>query len=379
MKMGWKRWLISLTIDSRANSAILNSLANLWSSVLPEFHCPMHFVASLTRDPTEIRRLARLWRESGDTRNPFRHVLVSAIFTKPNTLSLIRQMKEDGLIEQVTFDSGGFFVQMGKITYEEMYWRLLQFYREHSWADWYTLPDYMPLSTDDEATSWYKTRRSANGSRRFFEEMPSSQQSRALPVIQGRTEEQIEYCLKTFLPLDVQRFGFGSFGTNGKESSANLLTTESLEFVSYIAKVLQEQQKSLHAFGVGTPPIVYLLHCAGVSSFDSIGWMKTAGFGKVYLPFIRAYNITYDDTGARGMKQATFEELKHLSQHRCAFCESFDMLSKKREYRVLHNLAAIHDTVEMVLTGNAANMLHLTDKYAPAYTRLRRTITDNGN
>ncbi len=339
----------------------------------------MQFVASLTRDPTEIRRLARLWRDTGDRRNPFRNVLVTAIFTKPNTLRLIRELKEDGLIEQVTFDSGGFFVQMGKITYEEMYWRLLQFYREHDWADWYTLPDYMPLTSDDEDTRWYKTRRSANGSRSFFEEMPLGQQSRALPVVQGRTRDQIDYCLETFLALDVSRLGFGSFGTNGKESNANLLTTESLAFVSYIAKVLQARQKTLHAFGVGTPPTIYLLHCAGVHSFDSIGWMKTAGFGKVYLPFVRAYNITYEDKGARGMTQTTFEGLRHISGHRCAFCESFELLRTKREYRVLHNLAVIHDTVEMVLTGKAASLLHLTDAYAPAYTRLRRTIADYGH
>jgi queuine/archaeosine tRNA-ribosyltransferase len=288
-------------------------------------------------------------------------------------------MKEEGLIEQVTFDSGGFFVQMGKITYEEMYWQLLQFYREHDWADWYTLPDYMPLSTDDENTRWYKTRRSANGSRSFFQEMPGNQRSRALPVIQGRTRDQIDHCLETFIPLGITRLGFGSFGTNGKESSSNLLTTESLGFVSYISKILQGQRISLHAFGVGTPPIVYLLHSAGVDSFDSIGWMKTAGFGKVYLPFIRAYNITYDDRSARGMQKGTFEELKHLTQHKCTFCESFEMLTTKREHRVLHNLAVIHDTVEMVLAGKAADLLYLMDAYAPTYTRLRRTITDNGN
>lgn len=339
----------------------------------------MQFVASLTRNPTEIRRLARLWRESGDGRNPFSNVLVTAIFTKPNTLKLIREMKEDGLIEQVTFDSGGFFVQMGKLTYEEMYWRLLKFYREHDWADWYTLPDYMPLSSDDEDTRWYKTRRSANGSRSFFEEMPIGLQSKGLPVIQGRTQDQIDYCLETFLPLGVERLGFGSFATNGKESSANFLTAESLSFVSYIAQVLQARHKTLHAFGVGTPPTIYLLYCAGANSFDSVGWMKTAGFGKVYLPFVRAYNITYEDKGARGMKQTTFEELRHLSQHSCAFCDSFELLRTKREYRVLHNLAVIHDTVETVLAGKAASLLHLTDTYAPSYTRLRRTMADYGN
>lgn len=334
----------------------------------------MQFVASLTRNPTEIRRLARLWRESGDVRNPFRHVLVTAIFTKPNTLKLIRELREEGVIEQVFFDSGGFFVQMGRISYEEMYWRLLQFYREHNWADWYILPDFIPLSSDDEVTCDYKAKRSADGSRRFFEEMPEQQRHKALPVIQGRTHKQLDYCLETFLPLGLPRMGFGSFGTNGKGNGTNLLTAESLGFVHYLTSVLRRTGTSLHAFGVGTPPVIHLLYQAGVESFDSVGWMKTAGFGKVYLPFIRAYNVTYHDKSARGMKQETFEELKRLSQHQCAFCNSFELLMSKREYRVLHNLAAIHDTIQLILSGQAAEMLRLTDEYAPSYSRLRRSV-----
>lgn len=332
----------------------------------------MQFVASLTRDAAEIRRFIRLWRESGDLRNPFRNVLITAIFTSPGTLSLIRQLKEEGIVENVFFDSGGFFVQMGRISYEDMYWQLLQFYRANDWGDWYTLPDYVPLSSDDEETCWHKTRRTADGSRLFYMEMPDDLKKRALGVIQGRSVSQVDYCLKTYLHEGINRFGFGSFGTNGKQSNANIVTEEAYSLLKYVTGVAGEGGVSLHAFGVGTPPVIYLLDETGVASFDSIGWMKTAGFGKVFLPFMRAYNITYRDKSARGMPQQVFEELKIRSGHNCAFCDDFGTLSTNRNHRILHNLAVIQDTLELLQNPPLSeSLLGMMAEYSPTYSRLR--------
>lgn len=225
----------------------------------------MRFVASLTRDPNEILRLQRMWESARDSRAPFRNVLVTALFTPPSTLQLLRDMKEEGKIENIYFDSGGFYVQMGRISYEDMYYQLLQFYRQNDWADYYTLPDNVPLSSDDEEIKWLKTRQTADGSRRFFSEMPGHLQSRALAVIQGRSEEQIDYCLESYVPLGLRQIGFGSFATNGKESSANILTDESLRLLKYVTNVATQYGISVHAFGVGTPPVIYLLNRTGVT------------------------------------------------------------------------------------------------------------------
>jgi queuine/archaeosine tRNA-ribosyltransferase len=299
-------------------------------------------------------------------------VLITAIFTSPSTLNLIRELREEGIVEQVFFDSGGFFVQMGRISYEDMYWQLLQFYRANDWGDWYTLPDYVPLSSDDEETCWYKTRRTADGSRLFYQEMPDDCKGKSLAVVQGRTTEQVDYCLESHLSLGIGRLGFGSFGTNGKQSNSNIVTAEALSLLKYVTGIASDDGIELHAFGVGTPPVIYLLNESGVASFDSIGWMKTAGFGKVYLPFMRAYNITYRDKSARGMTQDVFEELKIRSGHECAFCANFDDLAAKRNYRILHNLAAIQDTVDLIHTQpTSKKLLQMMADYSPTYSRLR--------
>jgi hypothetical protein len=329
----------------------------------------MKFIASITEDRYRIKEIRKLWAESGDTRNPFSNVLITPLFTPPSTLKLVRELKDAGEINEIYFDSGGYFVQTGRITYEEMYWRLLHFYRENQWADHYVLPDYVPLSSDNIDEVWHKVYRTADMSSLFFQEMPSKLQERALPVVQGHTLEQIEYCVERYLNLGVKNIGFGSFNTNGKSSSTNTLSALALKFLIYLVNFLHNHNVKLHAFGVGTPPVIYLLHKAGVHSFDSIGWMKTAGYGKIYMPFVRAYNVTYRDPQARGLKEEEFYRVKELTGHNCIFCQSFDKLATHRPTRVMHNLTVILDTID----GLALDTTHVPGmlvEYSPFYAKL---------
>lgn len=329
----------------------------------------MQFVASITRDASEIRKLQMLWNESGDTRNPLSRVLVTPLFARPSTLRLIRELKETGAISEVWFDSGGYFVQMGRITYDEMYFRLLDFYRANTWADWYVLPDYVPTSSDLPDDVWHKVHRTANGGSLFWDEMPDLLKPKALLVIQGHTVDQVEYCLSRYLNIGAKRLGFGSFGTNGKASSVNSVTSAALDLLVHLSKISEQASVHLHAFGVGTPPVIYLLNKIGVSSFDSVGWMKTAGYGKIYMPFVRAYNITYKDLTARGLRYEKFMELKASTGHNCHYCQSFDILQRDRFARIMHNLTVVIDTVQTA--GQDHDLVNnLLKQYSPFYAHL---------
>lgn len=335
----------------------------------------MQFVASITRNASDIRKLARLWKLHGDARNPLKNVLVTPLFTPPSALNLIRQMREQGEIEQVYFDSGGYFVQMGRLTYEDMYWQLLHFYRQNDWADWYVLPDFVPLSSDDEAEVWYKVRTTAERSTLFFSEIPPALQSKAIPVVQGHSFQQVEYCLEKYTRLGIKQLGFGSFGTNGKESSVNSITDYSLKLLVDLSTHLSRNNLTLHAFGVGNPPAIYLLDRAGVHSFDSVGWMKTAGYGKVFMPLTRAYNITYRDPMARGLQEHHFHELREFSGHSCYFCNSFEQLAQSRDYRIMHNLAVVLDTLDMLRMGISSDFVtQILHTYSPSYAKLSQRV-----
>jgi queuine/archaeosine tRNA-ribosyltransferase len=331
----------------------------------------MQFVASITRNASDIRKINRLWKEHGDLRNPLKRILVTPLFTPPSALKLIREMRDRGEIEQVYFDSGGYFVQMGRLSYEEMYWQLLQFYRANDWADWYVLPDFVPLSSDNKDEVWYKVHTTADRSKLFYLEMPYALRDRALPVIQGHNIQQIEYCLEKYTRLGIKQVGFGSFGTNGKASSVNTITSDALKLLVELSTFLEQEGLQLHAFGVGNPPAIYLLNRAGVSSFDSVGWMKTAGFGKIFMPMTRAYNITYRDPMARGLQERSFYELKELSGHHCHFCHSFQQLAKSRDHRIMHNLTVVLDTIEMLrVEANSALTQEILHTYSPNYAKL---------
>lgn len=331
----------------------------------------MEFIASITLDVSYVHKIRHLWKMSGDPRNPLKNVLVSPLFTHPKTLSTFRELRENNEVERIYFDSGAYSVQKGRISYEEMYWSLLGYYRENDWADWYVLPDYVPLSSDSPEDVWYKVQTTAKMSYLFYTEMPDHLKLRTLPVIQGHSVAQIEFCLENYLKMEgIQRTGFGSFPTNGKNSSVNTLSADALSFLSYLSKILNTQNIGLHAFGVGTPPVIFLLHKAGVRSFDSVGWMKTAGFGKIYMPFVRAYNITYRDRTARGLTIQTFLELKRLTNHDCFFCQSFDKLAQSRDYRFMHNLIAVLDTIDQLSNPLLIDVENILAKYSPYYAQM---------
>jgi hypothetical protein len=329
----------------------------------------MQFIASITRHYTEIQNLLKDWYKFGEKRNPLQYVLVTPLFTPKSTLDLIREKRESNEISEVWFDSGGYFVQMGRISYQEMYYELLNFYRENTWADVYVLPDYVPLSTDIPEDVWYKVKTTADMSSLFYSEIPDILQRKVLGVIQGHTINQIEYCLENYVNVGIPRVGFGSFGTGGKSSSVNIMTRESIINLLHIKKIIHKFDMRLHTFGVGTPPIIYLLTKLGVDSFDTIGWMKTAGYGKIYMPFVRGYNITYRDLSARGLQKRDFLKLKEITAHDCYFCSSFTTLMKNRSFRIMHNLAVILDTIELLGTQKI-DVEQVFSRYAPYYANM---------
>jgi len=328
----------------------------------------MRFVASLTRGAGELLAMQKLWKESGDSRQPFENVLITPLFMPPSGFKLIRDWREQGIIRRLYFDSGGFYVQMGRISYNDLYYPLLDLYRRERWADYYVLPDHVPLSSDEGEKVWVKIQDTVHQSASFFRDLPGELQERAMPVVHGFTHRQVEYCLEGHLKLNTTYLGFGSFETSGNKGASNKLSQNAYRNIKYITVSLAEKGVCLHGFGVGTPPVIYALSLANVFSFDSVGWMKTAGFGKVFLPFVRAYNITYYDSSATTLTRNQFIAMKEETHHECYFCQSFDHLHKYRYFRALHNLAVILDMLEGA--SHDFDVSQTIRRYSPNYTYL---------
>jgi len=305
------------------------------------------FFITLTNNPKAVRDLVTLWDKGGDARNPFEHVVFTPLFSSDSTKAEIwRLKKERG--STVMFDSGGYQVQMGKATYEELFDRLRRFYGENAWADLYVLPDHVPHSSDNDREVDFKVRETLDFARLFLRMMPERFREKAVGVVHGRTHEQVRRCVEDYRNMGIRYLGFGSFGTSGPKLAVNLVSRESLRLLRTLEALTKEHKLRLHIFGIGSPSHLFRLVKAGVmpTSFDSAGWWKAGGFGNIFFPGGRQRQIT-----AMPATETTMERIKRekkRSRHHCPFCSDLKLLRGSRLKRVVHNLAAMLDTVEQI-------------------------------
>lgn len=310
-------------------------------------YVPLFFL-SLTHGASETRKIIQHWDESGDPRNPFARVIFTPLFSEAGAVTLIRRLKQERN-SIVMFDSGGYQVQMGRMRYEELFDCLLRFYRENEWADWFVLPDHVPLSTDSLQEVEFKVRDSIDFARLFLGKMPAGFVEHAVAVVHGWTEDQVVRCVEAYVDMGVRYLGFGSFGTSGPNGTVNMVSQKSLLLLQLVQALAQEHGCCLHIFGIGSPRHLIRLSAAGIvpTSFDSAGWWKAGGFGKIFFPAGQQLHITamrWDGTTQRSM-----EREKQRTQHECRFCVDLTNLRRSRTLRIMHNLAAMLDTVEGVI------------------------------
>lgn len=313
----------------------------------------LRFVASMTVCPSDIRKIRHHVEMAQQSIDPLQNILITPVFVERGSVELARQMADEG--RHVMFDSGGYYVQLGKLKYEELYMPLLTTYRENRWASVYTLPDHVPTSQDSTEVVDLKVKDTIRFSTLFFEEMPDDLKSRAMPVVQGHTYKQVEACLRAYLDLGVRHIGFGSFGTQGEKNQVNIVTQSSLELARHVINIAHANEAKVHLFGLGAPPYVAMLKGIQADSFDSGSWQVAAGHGMVSLPFMRFYNISHRNEMSefqRGILPDEFERLKHVTGHQCVLCNDLRSLQEKKMYRAIHNLIVMTETVEIANHGD---------------------------
>ena len=331
----------------------------------------MKFILSLTINASDLRQILRLWDDSGDARDPFARVLITPLFASPSTLRLVREELKGRRNSEVCFDSGGYYVQQGRLTYQDLYGRLMDSYQTNQWADRYVLPDWVPTSQDDPSTVDHKVHATVTVGRLFQSELPDILQQKTMPVVQGHTKSQILRCMESYREYAAGLVGFGSFGTGGSNNGMNTVTQQSVRMLHTLTALAERDGLGVHLFGVSTPPILYLFRQLGIASFDSSAWMKAAAFGNVFLPLTRGYMVTYRVSQRTHTYEDTFDRLKRLTGHSCPFCDSFNMLSSSRMHRIMHNLFSMLDTLDLVHSEDMSHeqILEIIAAGSPTYLR----------
>lgn len=312
----------------------------------------MDFVVSMTHRGDELEQLLEMWYGSGDLRDPFVQTIFTPLFAIRGVLPFMEKhfKHRSGVI----FDSGGYYVQQGVISYDDLYQKLLTYYHENNWASWYVLPDYVPTSSMTLSEVDECVKATVTVSKLFFAEMPFELRSYAMPVVQGYTLEQMAYCIDNYADMGVNRLGFGSFSTSGNNNSINTVTRQSVEMIEFLKQHTERHNLKLHLFGVGTPSVLPLFHKLGIDSFDSSCWSRTVGYGNVYLPFRGRRNITQRmarEIGGEAYRPGDFAALKNLTGHDCPYCIDIEALKQSRVRQMLHNLYVILETIEQLEQG----------------------------
>lgn len=306
----------------------------------------------MTHRASELRQIIDLWQSHHDERNPFRRTIYTPLFAEPSVQRLMEERFRD--FGGVIFDSGGYFVQQGVVTYEELYQKLMAFYINNPWGSWYVLPDYVPTSGLTAEEIDFRVHATVTISKLFFAEMPEQLRPHALPVVQGYTRQQIRYCIENYAELSVQYVGFGSFDTSGDNNSINMVSPRALQMIDFLKEQTHKHKMKLHLFGIGTPEVLYRFHELEIDSFDSSCWSRTAGYGNVYLPFIGRRNLSAKmlrDVGGVAYRPEKFAELRDATGHRCPFCEDVQRLKTNRIEQMMHNLYVLLDTVDALNQG----------------------------
>jgi hypothetical protein len=331
-------------------------------------------------DASLLRKLLKLWDESGDLRNPFNTVMVTPLFASPSTLKLIREELKEKQGATVYFDSGGYYAQQGKISFDDLYCSLRDYYQDpnNQWADWYVLPDHVPTTTDTAEMIEEKVFDTVSAIKNLFRELSADLRARSIPVIQGHTDQQLRFCVQNYASIGARYIGFGSFDTCGPNQSINRVTYHSMDLLNAINGMARHHGFEMHLFGVGSPPVHYLFSQMQVRSFDSVTWLKAAGYGHVFLPFVRGYRIANRTTGRTYLKESDFLLWKELTEHHCAFCESFAMLGESRPYRILHNLISFHETMQRLDEWTDERIYRILELTSPTYLRLMEKL-EGGN
>lgn len=331
----------------------------------------MDFVVSMTHRAKELKEILELWKKFGDQRNPFAKTIFTPLFARPGVLDFMHDnIRSYG---SVIFDSGGYYVQQGVVSYEELYQKLLHFYRDNTWARWYVLPDYVPTSSLSATEVEERVKATVTVSKLFYSEMPEQLHPKALPVVQGHTREQIQYCVENYAELGISYIGFGSFGTSGINNSINTVTHQSIAMIEFLKHHADKSGLKIHLFGIGTPSVLPLFYELGVESFDSSCWSRTAGYGNVYLPFRGRRNISkrmLREVGGTAYTSHEFAALKDQTEHSCPFCADINELKNNRMYQMMHNLTVMLDTVD-ALNGGQKLYPELVGLRANQYRKMR--------
>jgi hypothetical protein len=332
------------------------------------------FYPSLTINRCHFDRLCELWyKQFPGAGFPFRHAIVSPLVARNGILQRLHHYREHC---KIIFDSGGFHVQQGRLPLRSASFRLKLAYEQHTWAHRFTLPDAPITSLDSREAVGRKLSSTRNQYIQFPKRLPDSFRRRFLPVVHGTTLVELRRSAIAARLVGSDSLGFGGFSTSGPNSGVNSFTNQTLPLLLEFAALCKEWGLDSHVFGIGGPASIAVLHYIPVSTFDSAGWIRTAAYGNVYLPYMGALNITGASSSRRYVTRKQFRRLLNETRHQCAFCDDLKLLTDSWKHRALHNYCTATDAVRELRDMPAEETLEKLRSFNMRFAAYLRLVLD---
>lgn len=325
----------------------------------------MEFYASLTINRCHFDRLCDIWGgQYPQDSFPFSRAIVSPLFARGGILERLHSHRKEC---KVIFDSGGFHIQQGRMALKAASERLRQVYEENSWAHRFALPDAPITTTDSREAISQKLRSTRRQYRHFPEGLPNSLRRKFLPVVHGTTSRELKLSALAARQVGSQSIGFGGFSTSGPNAGVNSFTFGNLRLLTEFAAICTKWNLKLHVFGIGGPAAIAVLRYTPVNSFDSAGWIRTAAYGNVYLPYVGAVNITGATSSRRFVTPSEFRKALNKTAHSCAFCDDEKLLARSWQHRALHNYCTVLDVTRELNFASAEQTLEKLRVFNPRF------------
>lgn len=304
---------------------------------------------------------------------PYRHALITLIklstIARETTMGYLRRMREQGELERLMFDSGGFqMFRDPSFTIERLIRDNLRLYQKHDWADAYVMPDRPPLPSDPYPIMQTKVESTINATKQLFEQLPAYIQKRCVPVFHVRNETDIDYQYKHYKYI-IETSNLCCYAIPGTRKK---LDYKNMKLMHSLVKTVGPDVK-VHALGVASPHAVYCMEQIGISSYDAVSPIFIAGTGMV-----QTFQASIDFSDRKPDLSVSREEMEQFRQesgHRCPFCDNLDKLYTKYRYRRLHNLIVFD---EFSWFHRNTTMDKFSDMAPDMYEALSQVLESNG-
>ena len=257
-------------------------------------------------------------------------------------MAKLREARNNGWIEYVMFDSGGYQAMTGSIDFDHLYGLNYGIYnRYHDIADILVALDYPAVGSDSTVEYERKVTKTIDATVRFFDDLKPEAQSKYCPVFHPREKWDIDRFWREYEPI-IQHTKFASYSAAAVTVGVRLLTPHVASLIEEIQVRMREIGAHLHCLGIASTKAVQEMIRLGIRTYDSSSHIKSGAYGSLIWPD-RPAEVFSSWKPEESISVEKLREIQEVSGHRCPYCTDIDGIWTSGSNRQKHNLIVMDE------------------------------------